>query len=286
MDLDRLASALASLASVPVSEVAVHDEDSLERNWDALVGCEYGSTLGDVDWRLEIYVVTSSETRQPSRRELAAGLAEQLGTVVLYDAGLVRPSAYLLVTPDGRQARARVREEDGADDDAQPRLVIDAVEMAVPSLPHVPVALIPEVIPEYRMSTPVRDGLQSRLATLRVPAEAEEALSRAGNLLGAWESTAVRMASGWPPDGWYPLEYYRQALECRDELAAGVERLPAAAAERFADAVNQIDNAFRSATGEDGTSAAALFGIGEAELAGRSWWWRRLPDPRPWPDTP
>lgn len=42
---------------------------------------------------------------------------------------------------------------------------------------------------------------------------------------------------------------------------------------------------FRNATAEDSTRAAVSFGLDKAELATRGWWWRRLPDPRPWPHT-
>lgn len=286
MDRVQVAEVLASVASVPVNAVDVHDEDALEWDWNALVSCGCSPAWGDVDWMLDIYIVTSPETRLPSERELAAVLAEQLTTVVLYHTGLPRPSAFWLVTPEGRRTRARVLEEDGEDDDTPSRLLIDAVETPVPSLPTVPVALIPEVIREHRLSTPIQDGLRSWLATLQVPAEAEEALRRAVSRLGAWESMTVRMTSGWPPDGWYPVEYYQEDLECRDELAAAVERLPATAAQRFTDAVNRIDDGFRSVTTKDGARAAALFGLDEAELATRSWWWRHLPAPQPWPHTP
>ncbi|TMR92620.1 hypothetical protein [Nonomuraea basaltis] len=96
-----------------MSEVDLFDEDAIDRNWDALVACEVNHLRGDVDWYLDIYISAPPEARRPSPQELAVGLAERLETVVLYDTGLLRPSAYWLVTPEGRQIRARVYEHDG-----------------------------------------------------------------------------------------------------------------------------------------------------------------------------
>jgi hypothetical protein len=162
---------------------------------------------------------------------------------------------------------------------------IDAVEQPVPSLPTVPVSLQPEVIREYRMPTPITDELRVWLAQWQATAgtEAEEAVWYARTRLGAWESLTVRMASGWPPDGWYPAEFYQEDLEIRDELTVAVERLPTAAKERFTVALTQLDENFSASTREDKDGRlAVILGMEKIDLALRSWWWRRLPKPEPW----
>jgi ribosomal protein S18 acetylase RimI-like enzyme len=88
--------------------------------------------------------------------------------------------------------------------------------------------------------------------------------------LGAWEQLTQRMRAGWPPDGWYPVDYFREDLRTRDELAAVA--LPEGLSDRFAEALERVDEAFRAGTREVG-------GTGD-------WWWRRVPDPEPWERQP
>ena len=79
----------------------------------------------------------------------------------------------------------------------------------------------------------------------------------------------ARMVSGWPPDGWYPREYYDDDLATRDELAEA--RVPAEAVEPVRKALAEIDQIFRDHTREVAN-----------DLDDR-WWRGRLPDPVPWP---
>jgi hypothetical protein len=102
-------------------------------------------------------------------------------------------------------------------------------------------------------------------------APTDDAATDAMSLIGAWEALAVRMTAGWPPDGWYPAEYYREDLQNRDALAAVLERLPPDAAAPLAEATARIDEVFRAGTGEARGSPAP-----------RGWWWGRVPDPIPW----
>lgn len=286
LDRSQLAAALASLTSVPLDAVDVADaDDSDNRNWDAAVSCTYNRVEGDVTWLLDLYL-TEAVSAQPTEPQVAAHLAEQLGTAVLYPAAVALPSAYWLTAPGGLRTRARLYSFDEDDDRTVYR--IDAVEQPVPSLPTVPVALQPEVIREYQVPTPITDGLCAWLTQWQATAaaEAEEAVWYARTRLGAWESLTVRMACGWPPDGWYPAEFYQEDLEIRDELAVAVELLPVAVKERFAIALTRLDKDFSAATGEhDDAQLSAMFGVGKVDLALRSWWWRRLPKSALWRPT-
>jgi hypothetical protein len=264
LDRDRLAAALASLTAVPVASVDVSPEDSDDRDWDATVSCTYTPVTGDLDWQLDIYL--NGVPTEPSEADAAAYLAEHLDHVVLYPAPIELPSAYFLATPDGLVTRARLYRDD------EDEFEVNAVERAVPQLPSAPVAPQPEVIREYRVPAPIT----ATLGELPEP--------RAAALLGAWENLTVRIASGWPPDGWYPVEYYAEDLRTRDELADSLDRLAQEVAGPVRAALDRLDERFRAGTRDDTESTlAGLLGISRIDLRLRDWWWRRIPDPVPWP---
>lgn len=253
LDRARLAAALASLAGVPVTSVDVAAEDAEERAWEAPVSCTYTEVDGDVDWQLDIYLEGA-----PSEENAAARLADDLDRVILYPAPIELPSAYFLAAPGGLVTRARLFRDDDA------KYQLDAVERAVPQLPSVPVAAQPEVIREYPVPAPITSGVSAPPGVVA--------------LLGAWENLTSRMASGWPPDAWYPVEFYAQDLRVRDELAE--TQLPV----DVAAALEKIDEHFRTLTDNDVESTlAALLGISRIDLRLRDWWWRRIPNPVPWP---
>ena len=262
LNLSRLTAALGALAAVPVEAVDVAAADVEERDWDAAVLCTYRPVHGDLSWSLDVYLTVTSP---PSANEAAGSLAVSLETPVLYPAESLPPSAYWMALPDGSRTRARVYEVDKEEGTA---LVIDAVAKPVAWLPAVRVEAQPEVIREHRMPTPITKELAAWLAAEPLTPERDGAVDR----LAGWEALTARMVAGWPPDGWYPAAYYQQDLENRDDLAGDVHRLPAEVAGRFAEALTQVDDAFRAATRE----AAAV-------PEGRGWWWGRLPDPPPWP---
>ncbi|MGW2795950.1 hypothetical protein [Streptomyces sp. NPDC001269] len=277
LEPDRIAAALARHFVVLVSDVDVGDaDDPGSRNWEAPVSCTYEQLDGDATWALDIYVPDSHSVR-PDERQLAAALAEALGQPVLYPAAGIRPSSYWLAAPGSLLTRARIYESDDG------RFTIDAVEQSVPQLPGLRVALQPEVIRDYRVATPAADAFAAWLAGRRAASSRSDAERYAENHLYAWESLVVRMSSAWPPDGWYPAEYYREDLEVRDELDAAAAGLPLESAERLAAALADVDAEYRRATVDDGGEAlASAAGLSLAKLAQRGWWWRRRPVQRPW----
>ena len=262
LDLDRLRAALAVFARVPVEQVDVSAKDIMERDWEAAVLCTYEPVAGDISWWLDIYLAAS----EPPEDELAEQLAAALGVPVVHSAQDYPPSAHWLVEPNGSRTRARIY--DGDREDGM-ELLVDAVERPVALLPHVKVEPQPEVIREHRMPTPVADDFRAWLVAAW-PAPADGVRSAASRL-AAWEAMTVRMASGWPPDGWYPVEYYQDDLALRDELAGDAGQLPPEVAARFTAALASIDEAFRAGTRE-----------ADPESREPGWWWRRVPDPQPW----
>jgi hypothetical protein len=93
-------------------------------------------------------------------------------------------------------------------------LVIDAVERPVALLPHVRVALQPEVIKDHEVPHPIADAFDSLLGERGLIPETGSDLWYATMRLRAWEALTVRMTSGWPPDGWYPRAYFEQTWTC------------------------------------------------------------------------
>ena len=77
-----------------------------------------------------------------------------------------------------------------------------------------------------------------------------------------------RIAAGWPPDGWYPADFYRDDLTARDQLESALAHLPAAATGRFQWATGRVDERFKTLT-HPGTTSAGQSG---------AWWWQRIPD--------
>ena len=263
LDVPRIRAALAALAHVPVGEVDVGSGWGDDRRPQAAALCTYEKVDGDLSYWLDIHLTTA----EPTEEELAGHLAAELGVPVVYSAQSDPPSAFWLVEPDGTRTRARIEDEDLAETTLH---LIDAVERPVALLPHVKVEAQPEVIRQHRMATPITDDFRAWLAAERPALVA--ALRSPVSRLAAWEATTVRMASGWPPDGWYPLDYFREDLSVRDQLATDAGQLPADAAARFTAALTAVDEAFRAGTREAGPDSPEP-----------GWWWRRVPEPRPWP---
>jgi hypothetical protein len=152
------------------------------------------------------------------------------------------------VTADGTRTRARVYEDDADPDIAAYR--VDAVETPVPGFPAARVEPLPEVIREHPVRTPVTDELTAWLAgdDVVLPAGSEDAVREACVYLAVWEKLTERMAAGWPPDGWYPVAFYRDDLAARDHLATAFTDLIAAATGRFRWAISRVDEKFKALT--------------------------------------
>ncbi|WP_045744006.1 hypothetical protein [Actinoplanes rectilineatus] len=262
-DPDDLRAALAELFSVPETEVDVSPEDSETTNWEAAVLCAYKPVHGDVTLSLDIYIRGTG----PEVSTAAAHLAGALGVLVLYASQPFPPSAYWLVEPHGRRTRARVYEMDEGD---LPHLVIDAVAGPVAALPTVDVKRQPEVIREHQLPLPVTEELRTSLADAH-PEQAEN-LRHLLSSLGGWESMVARMTAGWPPDGWYPRDYFEDDLWARDEVATSMASLPGDVRDRVAAALARIDDVYWASTSE----------VADSPEDPR-WWRRRVPDPVPWP---
>jgi hypothetical protein len=268
-DFDRvtLAGALADLTGVTADAVDIADRDAEDRIWDSPVLCTYEPVGGDLSWLLDIYIGAGAAP-EPDVSVAAQLIATRLGTPVLWAAQESLPSAYWLVTPDGTRTRARLY-DDADNDVAAYRL--DAVERPVPLLPSVRVEPLPEVIREHRVPTPVTDELSAWLAEEDVvlPEGSQDAVRQAGIYLAVWEQLTERIAAGWPPDGWYPADFYRDDLTARDQLETAFTRLPAAATGRFRWAIGRVDEKFKTLTHPTTTPPVS---------GGDAWWWQRVPE--------
>lgn len=283
VDWKDLATALAHVASVSVGEVEVADDDVPgNRLWRVPVSCGYSKAWGDATWSLNI-TFSSEVPAQLSEPKVAGQLADLLGLPVLYPNGGLRPDAFWLAAPGGRRTRARVGD---IDDPCIQGIRLEAVEELLPSVPEsVPVMLLTEIISDYVMDKPFTSALHAWHEGWKciVGERAERVVWGLLNKLTAWESMTMRMDSGWPPDGWYPVGFYRQVLEFRDELAAVSDDPPLEARAAFISALAKIDRKFIENTRLDqGAGLSRLTGISPLELSRREWWWRRIPIRAAW----
>ncbi|MDR7277961.1 hypothetical protein [Catenuloplanes atrovinosus] len=269
-----LAAALADLTGLPPAAVDIADEDAEERDWAAPVLVTTAARTGDVREALDIYLAES--VTAPSEREAAAWLARALRTPVIYPAEEDLPSAFWVATPTGNRIRARLDGEDGGE---PPVVRVGAVEYPVAELPGASVRPLPDVIRTHVMPSPVADRVGEQLG--------DERLWHAVNRLAAWEALVARLELGWPPDGWYPADFYRGDLETRDRLAVSVAEAPPDARAVLSAALSGIDDAFRRLTHDDGGAALAAALPGDAADAPPDhWWWRHVPRPLPWDRQP
>lgn len=268
--------ALAAAFALPLADIDVAEEDAGDRVvgdrfWSASVLATWGERHGDIALSLTITAVNDVGDR-PTEAALAARLAELLGTPILYPATSYPPSAYWLADVHDQPARARLEPSDevdaGVEDDLA--LTITAVNRFVPALPLLHVTPIPEVIREHRLPTPLADAFAGPRS--------------ARNALAAWESFITRLTSGWPPDAWYPADYYAEDLHYRDEADALLPALVPDLAAAMASALHTLDEAYAASTiPDDGIALSQALGIPAADLAQRPSRWRRRPANPPWP---
>ncbi|MDQ0365626.1 hypothetical protein [Catenuloplanes indicus] len=262
---DRIAAALADAGGVPARAVDLADDGVIERNWQAPVLGTLAPVTGDLRLRVEAWFAAS--TRLPTEPDTAATLARALNVPVAYSAVEHVPDAYWMALPDGRHTRIRLSEPDDLrPDDEPPHLTVDATEHPIPALPHVPVRPQPEVIHAHPL--PSRCDIPE---------------------LTSWDHLLLRIESGWPPDGWYPAEFYASFLASRDTIT------PAALDTTTRDALAALDARFRSLTVDDGGAAlrsrltnSPITSLAWARPAtfGTGWWWHRITTPVPWAAQP
>lgn len=106
--------------------------------------------------------------------------------------------------------------------------------------------------------------------------------------------SVIQLAAGWachvrkistdrtmPPDDphtWGPYDLVA-ALHLRDFLARCTERLPRELRDKVIAATLPYDQMFRDITQPDDDQLVAL--IEDESVAGKSWWWHRIPDSGP-----
>ncbi|AJT67357.2 hypothetical protein T261_5741 [Streptomyces lydicus] len=235
---------------------------------------------------LNIYAQESVE-QQPSEAQLSAALAQRIGTPVLYPPDESPVSAHSLVTPEGEVIRARLPDPDDEE------FMVTAVEAFVEQLPDVPVIHLPEVVRAQAIATPLSDSFAEAVANLSqdgqgegagaVTAEVAEVARFAESYLGAWEKLSRRAENNWEPSGWYPLDFYREVLEYRDDIEGYLRQLPESIATLYKRYVDKVDSLYQELTVEDKEHVV----IGDShrpitDSVQKAWWWYRRPEPMPW----
>ncbi|MYT31779.1 MULTISPECIES: hypothetical protein [unclassified Streptomyces] len=267
----RLAPILAEVFGVSLADVDVSEESDFDsRNWDAEVTCEYSAVRGDLNWSVSIYA-TDAVQSPPSEEALALKVAQALGVPVLFPGTVAIPNVWRIATPQGGLTHARVTEPESESE----RLTIDAVEDAIPEFPRATVTKFREIIKELQLPSKVTDS--------HLPEGISEGRREVRSLLVNWERLTVRMATGWPPSAWYPASMYVEDLELRDQTADVIGRLPADERHSATEALEQIDQAYRGLTVEDGGENLAK--AADVPIVDRAWYWYRRPQNPPW-DTP
>lgn len=129
----RMPVILAEVFRVALEQTDVSAESEWEdRNWDAVVTCEYERLQGDLNCSLTVYAANEVEYR-PSEKELASSVAQRLSASVFTSWDARFPWIRRVALPDGGFTLARVLQPD---DDSH-AYVVDATESRIPDLPNV-----------------------------------------------------------------------------------------------------------------------------------------------------
>ncbi|MFC9159358.1 hypothetical protein ACFTZ8_00730 [Streptomyces fungicidicus] len=271
----RLPMILAESFHVVLAQTDVSAGSEWEgRNWDAVVTCEYERLQGDLNWSLTIYAAHEVEHR-PTEEELAASVAQRFSTSVFTSWDARFPWVRKVALPDGGFTLARVLqpEDDG------PTYTVDAAESELPDLPNVPVMHLPEAVRAFKLATPITDSVEKE--------DHVEVTSDIADLSRNWERLCSRLASGFPPHGWFPADLYREDLQLRDRLGVALDGLPArVAADTARDAVAQLDECYRRFTlDDDGLALSSALDEEITGLPSLPWYWRRRPLILPWSES-
>ncbi|GKQ37610.1 hypothetical protein [Streptomyces sp. A012304] len=268
----RLPAILAEEFRVTLAETDVSAGSEWEdRNWDAVVTCEYEPLQGDLSWSLTIYA--ANEVRhQPSEAALASAVARSLSASVFVEWDSRFPWMRRVALPEGGHTLARVTQsgEDG------PGYSVDAAESTIPDVPHVPVMRLPEVVQAYDIPTPITDSVEW--------VGIDKGSGDLATLVRNWERLCSRLRTGWPPEGWYSATLYREDLEFRSRLDTEMEALPPEVDKStLQEVVEKLDFIYRNSTSDDGGLAlSAALEESPEKLSRRPWYWRRRPLDLPW----
>ncbi|MDX3117980.1 pentapeptide repeat-containing protein [Streptomyces scabiei] len=141
----RLSPILAEAFRVTREQTDVSATSEREnRNWDAVVTCEYEPLQGDLSWSLDIYA-TGEVQHRPTEDELASFVARRLKTPVFFP---WHPGFHWIrrvARPEGGLTLARVWQPE----DDSPAYLVDAAESAVPGFPHISVTRFSEALHVY-----------------------------------------------------------------------------------------------------------------------------------------
>ncbi|MFG2571237.1 pentapeptide repeat-containing protein [Streptomyces sp. NPDC048481] len=141
----RLPPILAEAFRVTRVQTDVSAASEVEnRNWAAVVTCDYELLQGDLSWSLDIYAAGEVEHR-PTEDELASFVARRLKAPVFFSWDPVFPWIRRAALPDGGLTLARVLQPQ----DDNPAYLIDAAEAAIPGFPDVVLTRFPEALHVY-----------------------------------------------------------------------------------------------------------------------------------------
>jgi hypothetical protein len=271
----RLPVILAEVFRVTLAQTDVSAASEWEdRNWDAVVTCEYERLQGDLGWSLSIYAANEVDHR-PAEEELASSVAQRLSTPVFIAWDARFPWIRRAALPDGGFTLARVLQPE----DDSSAYVVDATESRIPDFPNASVTQFPESVRAYRLPTPITDSVEKTELGGGEP----DFIS----LLRNWERLCSRLRSECPPRGWFPADLYREDLEYRDRLEKAIDRLSSETAACTArDALTQLDEVYQRFTLDDGGMAlSSALGKGFTGFLSLPWYWRRRPLVLPWDES-
>jgi len=261
----KITSSMTEIFSVKAEEIDISDADNFaDRNWDALIFCEYSTLQGDLVFGLSVYA--SKEVGPTlSEKDFSLRLARKLGVIVVFSGNTMFPSVWRAASPEGNVVYIRLEHpsHEGGD------LRIIGTQLPLPGFPHVPLDEFPDLIRIEQIPTPAVDSfyVENQTGELR----------KFYQLAVCWERLTKRMGTGWPPFGWYPLHLYQEDLEVREEAGKIADLLPEKESEKAHSLLTQLDQKFYEETVETKQGKTAL----EAEDKS-PWYKRRVPRVTPW----
>ena len=256
---------ITEIFSVNAEEIDISDADNFaDRDWDALIFCEYSPLQGDLVFGLSVY---ASKEIGPtlSEKDFSLRLAQKLGVIVVFPGNTMFPSVWRAASPEGNVIYIRLEHpsHEGGD------LRIIGTQLPLPGFLHVPLDEFPDLIRVEQIPTPAVDSfyVEDQTGELR----------KFYQLAVGWERLTKRMGTGWPPFGWYPLNLYQEDLEMREEAGKIADLLPEKESEKAHSLLTQLDQKFYKETVETKQGKTTL----EAEDKS-PWYKRRVPRVAPW----